>query len=95
MEKIVSIDPAIGLSQISNKVIPFEKLHISQNAVYVFDFDGVISSSFEDDIYRLSPVEDEIGLLNVAAQLFDINCGNMEQRYQRHLISAVTSGASA
>ena len=66
--------------------MPFEKLRIFPNAVYAFDFDGVISSNFEDDIYRLHATEDEMNLIATAAKSFDIRCEGMEQRYQRHLI---------
>jgi hypothetical protein len=82
----MSIDPAIITSEITTNAMPFEDLRIFPNAVYVFDFDGVISSSFEDDIYRLPATEDEMNLIATAAKSFDIRCEGMEQRYQRHLI---------
>jgi hypothetical protein len=82
----MSIDPAIDSSQILKDALSFDDLNISPDAVYAFDFDGVISSRFEDDIYRLPPTDDEIELLSAAAKHFRIRCEDMEQRYQRHLI---------
>jgi hypothetical protein len=82
----MSIDPAIDSSQTLKNALPFDSLSISPDNVYIYDFDGVISSRFEDDIYRLAPADDEIDLLEAAARKFGIRCEGMEQRYQRHLL---------
>ena len=82
----MSIDPAIGSIPILKNVSPFEKLVINSEEVYVFDFDGVVSSTFEDDIYKLAPIAEETELLDRAAKRFKILCNGMEQQYQRHLI---------
>lgn len=82
----MSIDPAIESHRPLETALPFDRLLISRDDVYVFDFDGVISSSFEDDVYRLPPTESELSLITAAAQKFGIRCEGMEQQYQRHLI---------
>ena len=82
----MSIDPAINYSQTIEAALPFDRLEVSSDAVYVFDFDGVVSSSFEDDIYKLPPTGGERRLIAAAAQKFGIRCEGMEQRYQRHLL---------
>jgi|SRR5580692_4816624 hypothetical protein len=82
----MSIDPSMSVSVALKGALPFEGLEISSEAIYVFDFDGVISSALEDEIYKLSPVADEIDLLKKAADVFRIRCEGLEQQYQRHLI---------
>lgn len=54
--------------------------------VPVFDFDGVLCSPIEDDLYKLPPADDEIGLLREASRVFGLNCGSLPQQYQRHLL---------
>jgi hypothetical protein len=82
----MSIDPAINSSVHLKDIMSLSQLKILPSAVYIFDFDGVITSRFEDDIYRLSPRHDEIQLIEAAANHFQIHCAGMEQRYQRHLL---------
>jgi hypothetical protein len=82
----MSIDPAISSSVNLKNVMSLSRLKIMPSGVYIFDFDGVISSRFEDDIYRLPPQDDEIQLIEAAAKRFQIHCEGMEQRYQRHLL---------
>jgi hypothetical protein len=83
---MTSIDPAIQFHDPANDVASFDQLNIVPGDVYIFDFDGVISSRFEDDIYRLPATSDEVELVASAAVQFGIRCDQMEQRYQRHLI---------
>jgi hypothetical protein len=82
----MSIDPAINASIHLKDVMDLSELKVTSSAVYIFDFDGVITSRVEDDIYRLSPRDDEISLLEKAAHNFQIHCAGMELRYQRHLL---------
>lgn len=82
----MSIDPAINTSAHLTEVLSLSQLQIMPSAVYLFDFDGVISTRLEDDIYRLPPSDDEIELIASAARHFRIHCAGMEQRYQRHLL---------
>jgi hypothetical protein len=57
-----------------------------ENGVFIFDFDGVLSSPLEDDIYKLPPSDDEISLIRAGAEKFIGNCRDMDIRYQRHLV---------
>jgi GAF domain-containing protein len=82
----MSLDPAVTVSKDLSNALPFSELSITHDGVYIFDFDGVISSRFEDDIYKLEPNEEEQELITIAAQRFGIRCDGMEQRYQRHLV---------
>jgi hypothetical protein len=73
----------------SKKVTTFEDYlsenSLPSNSVYVFDFDGVISSSFDDDIYSMDTWSGELELLKLARQKWSIQCSEMDVRYQRHL----------
>jgi hypothetical protein len=82
----VSIDPATRSSTQLARTLPLRHLNVNENDVYIFDFDGVIASRTDDDIYKLPPTIDELGLLSTAAECFGIHCHGMEQRYQRHLL---------
>lgn len=82
----LSIDPAINSSTLTAETIPLRHLNVSESNVYIFDFDGVIASQTDDDIYKLAPTVDELSLLSTAAECFGIRCHDMEQRYQRHLL---------
>lgn len=53
---------------------------------YVFDFDGVISSEIEEQIYRLPVHKDEQQLLEKIATYFHISFQGYDTRYLRHLI---------
>jgi hypothetical protein len=66
--------------------LSLNEMPVSESNVYVFDFDGVIASRSDDDIYKLPATLDEIGLLSAAAKAFRIPCQGMDQRYQRHLL---------
>jgi hypothetical protein len=79
-------DPALFASRIPTDVLLLNHMEVSAKSVYLFDFDGVVSSRFEDDIYKLPPTRDEVDLIDAAAHQFKINCAGMEQRYQRHLL---------
>lgn len=81
-----SIDPAIRSATHLTNSLSFTQLEIRDDNVYIFDFDGVIASRNDDDIYKLAPTADEIPLLREAAECFGIRCEGMEQRYQRHLL---------
>jgi hypothetical protein len=81
-----ALDPAINSSSYLVDALSLGELSINKASVYVFDFDGVISSRMDDDIYKLAPTADEIPLLLTAAECFGIRCDGMEQRYQRHLL---------
>jgi hypothetical protein len=81
-----ALDPAINSPSHLIDTLSLGELSITEAAVYIFDFDGVISSRMDDDIYKLAPTADEIPILLAAAECFGIRCDGMEQRYQRHLL---------
>lgn len=81
-----SIDPAISPVTHLTDTIPLAQLVIEGDSVYIFDFDGVVASRDDDDIYRLASIPDEVPLLSEAAKCFRIHCEGMEQRFQRHLL---------
>jgi hypothetical protein len=82
----MSVDPALGARSPQGEMLSLERLMIDSEAVYLFDFDGVMSARFEDDIYKMPPKNDEVQLIKSAAEYFSIHCEGMEQRYQRHLV---------
>ena len=85
-EGSASIDPAINSTKRIAETISLHHLNVDEGCVYVFDFDGVIASRLDDDVYKLAPTDDELKLLSRAAECFGIRCHGMEQRYQRHLL---------
>lgn len=82
----MSVDIASFKSEPPKEAIAIRDLIVSTDGIFVFDFDGVVCSSVEDDIYHLPPAEDEETLLSLIAKKFDLNCDHMEQKYQRHLL---------
>jgi hypothetical protein len=82
----MSIDPASHRADVPAGTILLDSLDMSADHVYAFDFDGVVSSSIEDDIYHLQTWPGETELLLEAAFYFRIRCGAMEPKYQRHLL---------
>jgi HAD superfamily hydrolase (TIGR01509 family) len=80
------LDPALNHSSVSSHFRTLADLELERGAVYAFDFDGVLISSAEDAIYRLSEDKAELDLLTAAARTFNIRCERMEPRYQRHLL---------
>lgn len=61
-------------------------MKVRASDIFVFDFDGVICSSREDDIYHLPPLENETNFLELLSHKFELDCGHMEAKYQRHLL---------
>jgi hypothetical protein len=82
----LSVDLASFTSEPPKEAIGIRDLIVSTDGIFVFDFDGVVCSSVEDDIYHLPPAEGEAKLLSLVANKFNINCDHMEQKYQRHLL---------
>jgi hypothetical protein len=83
---LASIDPAINSVASLAGTISLDEIKIKEDSVYLFDFDGVVASRSDDDIYKLAPTIEEVPLLLAAAEHFGIRCEGMEQRYQRHLL---------
>ncbi len=84
--KVASLDPALKRSSHSLLNNFDHKVDIIPNEIYVFDFDGVISSNFEDQIYRLEETARDVAMTAVAAKILGVRCDGMEYRYQRHLV---------
>jgi len=82
----MSIDIASHAAELPAKTILLKEVSVDPDGVYAFDFDGVLSTSDEDDIYHLESWEDEEALLDRAARTLNINCGGMELKYRRHLL---------
>lgn len=82
----MTVDPALGSLTVPSSALLLEELNVTSNGVYLFDFDGVISTRLEDDIYKLPASDKEVQLIRAAAEHFRIRCDGMEQKYQRHLI---------
>lgn len=80
------MDPALNEPKEGMDFTRLEDHRYTPTGVYVFDFDGVVISRSEDDIYRLAPEAEEFSLLEQAAHTFGINCANYDIRYQRHLL---------
>lgn len=80
------VDPAMHESANTDAFIRLKDLTIDPEAVYVFDFDGVMTSRLEDDVYKLKQNDDELFLIANAANYFNIMCAEMDQQYQRHLV---------
>ena len=47
-------DPAFQKMELPSSVIPVADVPMDADAVYLFDFDGVIASGEEDAIYKLT-----------------------------------------
>ena len=81
-----SIATKSDIAHLPTACIDISNFNVKCNSIYVFDFDGVISSSMEDDIYHLPSWDAEVPILDAAAQHFGIKCKEMDIKYQRHLI---------
>lgn len=82
----MSVDLASIKTEPPPEAMRLSELKIDENGIFVFDFDGVVCSSDEDDIYHLTPSENEEKKLAQVADRFQINCEHMEPKYQRHLL---------
>lgn len=79
-------DPAFESIGLPERAIPIEDVPQNPNAVFLFDFDGVIASGIEDAIYKLPTSDSELEKLHDLAQKFCMQIAEMEPRYQRHLL---------
>ena len=82
----MSIDPALKKIDNSINFLQSESIIIADYDVIILDFDGVVSSSLEDNIYRLEGYKGENFLLEKAAQHFNMHCNGMEWNFIRHLV---------
>lgn len=79
-------DPAFEIRKIPENAIAYQDVPRDPDAVYLLDFDGVIVAGVEDAIYKLPEQPGEKAILRRLASEYSILCGDMEPRYQRHLI---------
>ncbi len=63
-----------------------ETFPINRESLYVFDFDGVLCSASDEDVYQLDEVAAEEELLQRMSNHFGIPCDHMAQKYRRHLL---------
>ena len=82
----MSIDPALEIVNYAIEFPDVADLPVGQQGVYIFDFDGVITSRTEDDIYKLPETTNEAGLFEEAERLLDVNFSRLDHRYRRHLL---------
>jgi hypothetical protein len=83
----MSFDQALHINSADlSGIMRYQNVTLEPGGVYFFDFDGVLSSRFEDDIYRLQVLDEEKGLISEAAMYFGIRCDEMDWQYQRHLV---------
>ena len=82
----MSLDITSYQADLPEKAIFLGDMLLAENCIYAFDFDGVVSSSDDDDIYHLETWDGEQALLLDAARALKIRCTDMEMKYQRHLI---------
>jgi len=86
MNTTKTLDPALRMAEPDAASNYPTRVSVARDAVYIFDFDGVIASANEDRLYK-APLSDEERTFTVrAAHQLDIRCEGMEPRYQRHLV---------
>ncbi|MEM8839465.1 MAG: hypothetical protein AAGE89_15335, partial [Pseudomonadota bacterium] len=79
-------DPALRLETDVMDFLPLSSVPRDKEAVYVFDFDGVIASGIEDKIYRLAETPLEKERLKEAEKELGLKIAGMDFRYRRHLV---------
>lgn len=79
-------DPAFEKVALPQGTLVTDDVPRDPEAVYLFDFDGVIVSGVEDAIYKLPGRPGEENSLLELAERMSIRLGGMETRYQRHLL---------
>lgn len=82
----MSVDPAILKTNLPEGTLTLEAFTPDSDAVFVFDFDGVLIAPDEDDLYALPAGEGEQALLDHAAKAFGLFLGTPELRYRRHIL---------
>lgn len=79
-------DPAFATESDPNDFVEIGSVPMDANAVYLFDFDGVIASGEEDGIYRLEERPGERDLLARLEHGLGLRTSDLEFRYRRHLL---------
>lgn len=83
LEKKILVDE---LEKRSNSDVKNFFKNIDHSNKFVFDFDGVITSKVEDDIFHLKVFSGEASILKVLAERLLINSKIFDTKYIRHLV---------
>ena len=79
-------DPAFTCATVSSDFLSLADVPRDPDAVYLFDFDGVIAAGVEDHIYKLKKQAGELDRLVEMERTLGLRIGDMEFRYRRHLV---------
>lgn len=72
-------------------VMALHDMRVEEGKVYIFDFDGVVCASGDNDIYRLHTWPGEEELLARAAAAFGLRCDRQDVNYRRHILMEAAS----
>lgn len=79
-------DPAFASTFEASDFTPIDKVPRDAASVYIFDFDGVVASGTEDQIYRRDEADGERLHLERLEDRFNLRSRDMDFRYRRHLL---------
>lgn len=82
----MSLDITSYSVDVPSNALLLSDMPLDPEAVYAFDFDGVVCASKDDDVYHLPTWTGEEDLLSTAASKLHIRCEGMELKYRRHLL---------
>ena len=79
-------DPAFSQPVDTDSFMQIADLPKDPDAIYLFDFDGVIASGLEDQIYKLDAKPGEIERFEEIEKALGFRFSGLEHRYRRHLV---------
>ena len=79
-------DPAFSSTADSSNFTSIADMERDPDAIYLFDFDGVIAAGLEDHIYKLEEQTGEPERLLEIERSLCLRISDMEYRYRRHLV---------
>ena len=79
-------DPAFTSEHDTDQFTPLAAVPRDPNAVYLFDFDGVVASGTEDQIYKLHERRGEREMFARIEDRLSLRIRQMDMRYRRHLL---------
>lgn len=83
------VDPALVDAELPPGTLTLDQVPRQKSGVYVFDFDGVLSSGIEDAVYRIEEDFDRSYGLDRIGKAFNVNLEGYDHRYKRHLLFQV------
>ncbi|MBC8725010.1 5'-nucleotidase [Paraburkholderia sp. 31.1] len=86
MNRTKALDPALQIGEQRDESTYLTQFSVTREAVYIFDFDGVIASANEDRLYKAPLSDEERAFTAQAAHKLGVRCEGMDPRYQRHLV---------